>query len=53
MDYDTLNAIESNMKEVNSIVKKLQKSVFGGAVKMIMYMNLVMFVLNLMMLKKW
>ena len=52
VDCDTLNAIESNVKEVKTIVKELQKSGFGeGVVKMMMYLNLVMFVLNLMMLK--
>ena len=52
VDYDTLNAIESNVKEVKTIMKKLQRSGFGeGVVKMMMYLNLVMFVLNLIMLK--
>ena len=52
VDHDTLNAIESNLKEVKTIIKKLQMSGFGeGVVKMMMYLNLVIFVLNLIMLK--
>lgn len=52
MDCDTLNDIESNVKEVKTIVKKLQKLGFcKGVVKMMMYLNLAMFVLNLMVLK--
>lgn len=53
VDCDTLNTIESNVKEVKTIVKKLQKSGFKEiAMKMMMYLNLAMFVLNFVMLNK-
>ncbi|KAL9448688.1 hypothetical protein AB3S75_016059 [Citrus x aurantiifolia] len=52
VNVDALHAIEANVNEVKTLVKKLQKSRFGErAVKMMMYLNLTFFILNLLMLK--
>ena len=53
VNVGALHAIEANVKEGKTLAKKLQKFSFGeGAVKMMMYLNMAFFILNLLMLKK-
>lgn len=54
VDCGNFNVRKLNVKEVQTIMKKLQKSGFGEEeVKMIMYLNLAIFMLNLASKKQY
>lgn len=54
VDCGNFNVRKANVKEVQTITKKLQKSGFGEEeVKMIMYLNLAIFMLNLASKKQY